>query len=245
MAKCYRFRWNHQKKYFERPENFELLDSDEQKKAVLEIIETIQKNSGLVASVTWKAVAYLLITYAVCASICGYLIWVGSPWGSRLLMATPFISFIAVGYLLTRKSMLDRITNYLRNNLELLGLLAKQQQLVIAYYFYKVSNPSFDNANSSSNLRIDTDMREIKQKPKIQCCIAEVLEGYIEFENIRTGPIRPRNQKQGLVRDVGWSLQNPQTLNPEPPKKASLKPAKINLATRPVSPPKKQRTKKK
>ena len=161
-------------------------------------------------------------------------------------MVTPFLSFLAIAYTLARKSTLDTVNIYLKNNCELLSMMANQHQMVLAFYFYKIYKGDVDGSNNSSQVGIDSELRDIKSQPRLKCCKQEVLEGYIEFEQ----ELLPRKQKtistsKDLVSQLkksDWILQQP--LNPIPPKKKNFK-SKISLATKPFSPPRQVKTSKK
>ena len=115
-AKGYRFVWNCRFKKFELPNNFTDLCDINRQRAVLEIIDRIRNESGLIQWPRCAWVLLLLATYFLLLAASYLLISVRPFLGGLLLIAAPFLSFPFIGYLILRKSSIHNVTGYLESN---------------------------------------------------------------------------------------------------------------------------------
>ena len=141
-AKGYRFVWNSRFKKLEMPTNFTDLSDINRQRAVLGIIDRIRNDSGMNQWPRYTWVFLLLITYFLLLTVSYLLISTRPYLGGVLLIATPFLSFPFIGYLMLRKSDIHNVTRYLEKNNQSLQTLCFEFRLSLSHQFSKKSSLS-------------------------------------------------------------------------------------------------------
>lgn len=176
-AKGYRFVWNSRYKKFELPSNFTDLSDINRQRAVLEIIDRIRNESGLIQWPRCAWVLLLLLTYFILLAVSYLLISTRPYLGGVLLTAAPFVSFPFIGYLMLRKSGIYNITRYLDNNNLSLQALCSEFRLSMSHQFSKKC--SLSSAVPGPSLQQPSDA------PTACFSCSEDIEGFVEFDEFR------------------------------------------------------------
>jgi hypothetical protein len=147
-TKGYRFVWNSRYQKFELPVNFTDLNDINRQRAVLEVIDRIRNESGMIQWPRCAWVCLLLLTYFLLLIASYFLISTRPYLGGVLLIATPFLSFPFIGYLMLRKSGIHHVTAYLENNNLSLQTLCFEFKLSMSHQFSKKSRLLLSSART-------------------------------------------------------------------------------------------------
>lgn len=135
MNKVYRFHWDAVCKHFEDSPNIDEVSSIEKRDFMKQTVDKFARKSGV--SPTNGCFFVLLFLVLFVGIMVGAYFGLPNTVGTVLVIVGPFVSFLCIVYLMSRKEPLVRVNNYVEKYKSMIEAESKAMNLTVSFQFAK------------------------------------------------------------------------------------------------------------